>query len=325
MNAQMSALRDVIYGATEFGADLTSVCHELGLEPHELNDSEKFVTEDQAAKFWDVLLRHTKDPLLGLHLGERAGPTILGMIGYLMQSSSTVYESTIMLCKFNELYTPVIKFSGELTSENFFVHYDPSLSWQHLAPEGTRQAVEIGMSCALAITKTLTGKRIYPLRVELTYPPRLRHEYERIFQAPIHFNSKRNTLVFHKTDAAVPILSYDKSLFEFFNNTLAQKLKSLQGNELFSDKIKQLIINDFKGQTPSIEIASAKLNMTPRSLQRKLKEDNTSYRTIITDLKKELAQTIMGQSDFRVGEVAELLGYADSSSFRKAYKKWGLA
>ncbi len=325
MNAQMSSLRDIIYGAVEFGADLAAVCNELGFAPHELNDSEKFVTYDQAAKFWDVLLDHTKDPLLGLHLGERANPTILGMIGYLMQSSSSVYESTLMLCKFNELYTPVVKFSAELTSKDFSVHYDPAMSWQQVAPEGTRQAIEIGMSSALAIAKTLTGKKIHPLCVELTYPPRMRQEYERVFQSKINFNSKRNTLVFSKDAATVPILSYDKSLFQFFNDTLEQKLKSLNENESFSDRVKQMLISDFKGQSASIEIAASKLNLTPRSLQRKLKDDGTSYRDIVNDLKKDLAQTIMKRSDFRVGEVAEILGYSDSSAFRKAYKKWGFA
>jgi AraC-like DNA-binding protein len=62
--------------------------------------------------------------------------------------------------------------------------------------------------------------------------------------------------------------------------------------------------------------------MTPRSLQRKLKEDGMTFRELVNGLKKEIARDIMRTQGYRVGELAEMLGYADSSSFRKAYKKW---
>jgi AraC-like DNA-binding protein len=324
MRAQMTILRDIIYSASTHGADFKKVCEELGFEPDELNNSGVMAPYEKAAPLWSVVIKHTKDPLLGLHLGEELSPTILGMIGYLMQSSKNLYESFHIVIKYWELFSSMSKLSMEQQEGHVLISDESIIVWQHQYPEDARQAVEFALSGVIKLFKMLSGRKVLPVRVEFAYPPRSVHEYERIFQTPIHFNGTCNTLTFRKSDLLIPILSYDKSLFEFFNNTLGQKLKSLQGNELFSDKIKQLIINDFKGQTPSIEIASAKLNMTPRSLQRKLKEDNTSYRTIITDLKKELAQTIMGQSDFRVGEVAELLGYADSSSFRKAYKKWRL-
>src|SRR5687767_11109778 len=178
------------------------------------------------------------------------------------------------------------------------------------------------MAGMLKIFKTLSGRKIFPTHVALAYPSRSLGEYERIFQAVINFQGKRNTLTFRKSDLLLAVVSYDKSLFVFFNNTLDQKLKSLRKDERFSDRLKQMIIGDFKGRPPSIDIAASHFNMTARSLQRKLKEEKKTYRDIITEIKKELAQAILTRTDFRIGEVAEILGYADSSSFRKAYRKW---
>jgi len=324
MHAQTPIIRDIIYGATARGADFKKICQELGLDPQALNDSDKPVPFKPAAEVWNVVIDHTKDPLLGLHLGEELSPAILGMIGYLMQSSGTLHEAVNMLIKYNDLYSTMMKFSSEEVADQILIHYDPAILWQHQYPESARQSIEISMAGMLKIFKTLSGRKIFPTQVALSYPSRSLAEYERIFQAAIHFQSKRNTLTFRKSDLCLAIISYDKSLFAFFNSTLDQKLKSLRNEERFSDRLKQMIINDFKGRPPSIDIAASHFSMTARSLQRKLKEEQRSYRDIVTDIKKELAETILTRTDFRIGEVAEILGYSDSSSFRKAFKKWSV-
>jgi AraC-like DNA-binding protein len=324
MHAQMAILRDVIYGATARGGDFIKMCDELGFAPHELNESDRLVPFESAAKAWDVVVQSTKDKLLGLHLGEELSPTILGMVGYLMQNCPTILGSFIWLEKYWSLISTMAKFEVEETHEQVLIHKESALAWQHQYPESARQSVEISMSGILTLAKFLTGKKILPVRVEFAYPSRSLSEYERIFQSPIQFNAKSNTLTFRNSDFLLPVVKYDKSLFEFFNKTLEQKLGALKKEERVSDQLKQMILNDFKGRTPSIEIAASKLNMTARSLQRKLKDDGTGYREIVKNLKKDLAQTILAQPEFRVGEVAEILGYSDSSSFRKAYKKWAI-
>ncbi|HZB14365.1 MAG TPA: AraC family transcriptional regulator ligand-binding domain-containing protein, partial [Chryseolinea sp.] len=130
MQAQMPILRDIIYGAAARGADFRKICEELGLDPQELNDS-KPVPFKPAAEVWNVAIAHTNDPLLGLHLGEELSPAILGMIGYLMQSSGTLYEAINMLIKYNQLYSTMMKFSLEESADQILIHYEPAILWQH--------------------------------------------------------------------------------------------------------------------------------------------------------------------------------------------------
>lgn len=322
MHAQMSILRDIIYGAVVRGADLKKVCAALDIDPNHLHDSERLVPFKPSAEVWDVTLAHTHDPLLGLHLGEEIGPSILGMIGYLMQSSSTLHEALLQLEKFNALHSTMLKYVLKESDGTLTIHYEPAMLWQHQYPESVRQSIEIAMSGMLTIFRVLSGKRIFPIKVALAYPVRAIKEYERIFQSTIQFNAKENFLVFSMQSLTTSVISYDKSLFAFFNHTLEQKLETLTSSKPFSAKIAQMVIIDFKGRLPSIEVAASHLNMTARSLQRKLKEEQTSYRQLVMGLKKELAETILSRPDFRVGEVANMLGYSDSSAFRKALKKW---
>jgi AraC-like DNA-binding protein len=322
MEAHMPIIRDIIYAAVARGGDLKTMCAETGVDVLELNDSGKMAPFDPAAKVWDVTIAHTGDPLLGLHMGEEISTTILGMIGYLMQNSVTLFQALEQLCAFNDLYSTMMKFNVRKNDNVVEFVFEPAPLWTSRYPESVRQSIELSMAGTLRIFKTLSGKNIYPTLVEQTYPKRKITEYERIFQCALKFNASRNALSFASKDLEQPVVSHDKSLFNFFNSTLQQKLNSLKINRSTAEKVKHTLLSDFKGRMPSIEIVALHLGLTPRSLQRKLKDESLSFRELTATLKKELALSIMKKERYSAKEVADVLGYSDSSAFRKAFKNW---
>ena len=82
------------------------------------------------------------------------------------------------------------------------------------------------------------------------------------------------------------------------------------------------ILSGFKGQMPPIEVLAAHLNTNTRTFQRRLSAEGSSYRIVCSDLRKELALAMMERSDKSITDVAEMLGYADHTSFRRAFKNW---
>lgn len=76
----------------------------------------------------------------------------------------------------------------------------------------------------------------------------------------------------------------------------------------------------FKGQIPTVEEAAAAMNMTVRTLQRKLTEEQTSFRQIANEVKKEISLQLMKNANLT--EVADVLGYSDLPAFRRAFKSW---
>jgi AraC-like DNA-binding protein len=324
MHAQMSILRDIIYGSVAYGADVNRVCAALKIDPRDLNDSERLVPFKPAAEVWDVVLDETNHPLLGLHLGEKMSPAILGMIGYLMQSSQTLLEAIIQLAKFNDLHSTMMKYIIVESRDEVEIQFHPAAVWQHQYPESVRQSVELAMSGILTLFRTVSSKSVFPLKVELMEPSRSVGEYERVFRNTIVFNASRYASTFRKSDLLLPVTSFDKSLFARFGEILDKKLKSLNAEEKFSDKIRKVILTEFKGNSPSVELVAARMNMTTRSIQRRLKEEDTTYRQIAGRFKKELADIVLSDPKFSVSEVSTLLGYSDSSALRKALKRWSL-
>ncbi len=319
---QNSILRGIIYGAVKRGANLKQLCGKVGVDPQELNDAEKLLDWEISASAWDYALEMTGDPILALHMGEDINLSAFGTLGYLMQSSSTLEEALSLLVKYNNTLSTIFYFSIERSAKGLTFYYDPAPIFVNKYPESARQAIDALASSFIQAFYFLTGKRIFPLRAEFALPKKYLEEYERILQTNIVFNAQRNCLVYRHEDMLAPIVSYDKSLFSFFNLLLLEKQKTLATQKSFRDEIKEVLLSQFGGQIPLIEVVAAHMNMSLRTFQRKLAGEKISFRQVTNEVRKELALTLMSNPYSKKGDIAQLLGYTDLSSFQRAYKNW---
>ena len=145
-------------------------------------------------------------------------------------------------------------------------------------------------------------------------------EYERVFQSPLQFKASFNQLIFFSSQLHVPVLSYDRSLLSVFEQMLTQKKKKQKEN--ISDRLRQLILSEFMGQVPAIEILASRFNLTTRSLQRRLSHEGVTFRALTIKIKNEVASQLLSSKHANVAEISHLLGYSEASAFSRAYKKW---
>jgi AraC-like DNA-binding protein len=287
-----------------------------------LNDAEKHLDWEISAASWDYAVEMTGDPLLALHMGQENNVSAFGMLGYLIQSCATLEEALELTVRYNNTLTDVFHFSTERAGQAFTYFFDPVPQFRHKYPESSRQAVELMMSSLIQVFYALTGKRIYPLRAQMTYPKRNQSEYERILQTQIVFDAERNGLTYRQEDIVMPIITYDKSLYSFFNLMLTEKQQARATQKSFADDIKAVLLSQFGGQIPPVEVVAARMNMSVRTFQRRLAEEKITFRQVTHALRKELALSLMSNGSSKKADIAELLGYADLSSFQRAYKNW---
>jgi AraC-like DNA-binding protein len=322
MFAHMPIIRDILYGAVNRGASLEVLCEKLNISAEQLRENDSRVDFKTAMKAWDLSVKYSQDPLLGLHLGEGTHATILGMVGYLMQTSATLEEAFRQVAKYSSVATDM--FSYRIVNDSrdaITLEFAPAEMWVKLSASSARQAVDQAMAGTLHVFQLLAGKRIHPIRVEMKAPrPSHISEYERVFSVQTTFRSRKNVLTFRRVDLNRPILSYDESLFKSFESLLQKKAN--KEVHLMRDRLRTLILVEFTGQVPAIEIAASAFNLTTRSLQRKLEAEGTSYREIASAIKEEVARELLASKDTKVSEVARLLGYSEASSFRRAFKNW---
>lgn len=321
MEFQVSIIRAVIYGAVSRGANFQQLCEKIGMHPYDLNDAERLVPLDDLIPLWTYAVEMTNDPLLGLHMGEEINLSAFGMLGYLMQSCPNMGEALKALSKYNNTLTSVLTYSFHADKATGSLQVDVNPYYETKSPLGSRQAVDLSIS-GIKTAMLITGKRMPALQVEFRHPKRNQAEYERALGTRVVFNAPVNRITFSKEDLDRPIVSYDKSMFALFSSLLIDKQRSLKQQKSFVEQVRQVILMNFKGQSPPVDVIASQMCMHPRSFQRKLAEEKSSYREVSQQVKKELALELMKSGSSRISEVAVLMGYADPTTFRRAFKGW---
>jgi len=312
--AHMPIIRDIVYGVASHGGSLHDMCAKLNLAVADLGDSEKRADFETSCRAWEYAVRVTSDPLLGLHIGRSSNPSIMGLVGYLMQNSETLLDAFKQVSEYGKIATNMFDYQVIEKKEQIILRYTPVAIWRQLYPNGARQATDQAMAGTLNVFYLLSGQRIFPQKVEMTKRKSVR-PYEEVFNAPVVIGGT-DQLVFNREQLLVPVLRYDRSLFKAFEDLARQKRKPTT----MTGQVRQLIVNDFKGTTPPIEVVASKLNITVRSLQRRLSAENNSFRKITNQVTKEIAERLLKSTNYKVADIAGILGYSGPRSFRRAYK-----
>jgi len=320
MFAHMPIIQGILYGSVQRGANLSDLCDRIGISIHDLGDSEFKVPFEQACLTWEYCVQQTNDNLLGLHLGETSTMSLLGLVGNLMQSSPDLLSAFETMTHYIDQATDMIHFGLKQNAHEVTLSFRPRALWLKTNSISIRHSMEQSMAGTLHVFCLLAGKKVKPIKTtflhkrggDLT-------EYQRVFGADVQFNGMGNHLVFKREDLLTPILSHDKWLFTFFEKILKEKKATTQ--QSLTEQIKYLVRTDFQGHIPSIEAVAGRLNMTTRTLQRKLTAEGISYRALVAEVHKKLA-TQLFKLNSTASQISSLLGYSDPSAFRRAYKKW---
>ena len=114
-----------------------------------------------------------------------------------------------------------------------------------------------------------------------------------------------------------------KSLkFKFFEPELKKRLDELELDSSFRDRVHSSLLELLPAGGSSIEIVADKLGISKRTLQRRLKDESTSFQDVLNQTREELARYYLQNSSLSGGEISHLLGFDDPNSFFRAFQIW---
>ena len=96
----------------------------------------------------------------------------------------------------------------------------------------------------------------------------------------------------------------------------------LPSSESFADSLKVLMRSLINQKVFKIEQTAEILNLSPRTLQRHLMKENTSYTQIRNQINYEMAVQKLAHSNDSIKEIADQLGYSSGGHFTRAFKRW---
>jgi len=123
-------------------------------------------------------------------------------------------------------------------------------------------------------------------------------------------------------DLELPLPNADPRLCAILDRHAKQLLEQLPRVPRLSQRVRELIAAELKEGSPTSESIARKLQMSDRTLRRRLEEDDTTYEKLVEGLRKALAERYMSEPNFSIDDVAFMLGYSEVNAFRRAFRRW---
>lgn len=321
--SSMSFVRNLLMTVISEDAELDAICRELGLTREQLAQTDAKISLEKCVKAWNIALRQTNDPFLGLHMGNTTTPSLVGMVGYLAETSPDLLTAYQHVQQYNLAVTNATQFSVEVHGDALHYYVEPIKAWYMLSEEAARQIVEHSMSTSVHVAKLFTGKIIHPIKVMLRFPrPKDTTTYQQVLKCEPSFGQDCNCIVYRLRDMKLPVVGYNPVLNRMFKELLEKQLANIEQQESFASEVRRAILHNFDEALPQLADVVQYLHISPRTLQRRLQEEGTSFQQIFESVKLELATGMLRKPNLTVNEIAYKLGYAEPSVFRRAFKKW---
>ena len=291
-----------------------------GIDPDILSKTDSFLSYDQVAALFQAVTSTTDDAALGLHVGEGSQYQALDVVGHLIATSNDVRGALDELFKYKDLISPYtyfdLKEEGDKAILSFSVDEEVSFANNHYYHEMIASSV-------VTLWRELVGGQVGLLGVRFMHPvqPYL-DEYERIFQVPLEFGCEANELIITRESLDVSIATAYPEYHNKVEKLASEKLNRLLQGESLSIQVQDFIADNIGKANISLEAVASHFNVTARTLQRKLKQEDYSFAELRDGLRHKLALKYLKDATMDIETVAQRLGFSDASNFYHAFKRW---
>ncbi len=311
-SASLSNYVELVRG---LGRDPAPFLRTVGLTAQDLADTEALIPRDAARELLEITARATRTEDFALRLAAQRKLSTLGPISLVLREEPTARQAIDTLSRYLKLVNASLILVVEETRDSLIIREDllpsPGLSM--------RQSVELAVGTLYRMLADLIGPGWKPREVCFTHrAPTPLDAYRAFFGRTPKFNQEFNGLVCASADLAKPRAFSDQGAAALARKYLEAAMHA-QGDNL-QDLCMQTIQALLPGGECSAEEVARLLQMDRRTLHRQLTAADLTYSRLLDQVRTNLVQRHLGESDLPLGEIAGLLGFARLSSFSHWFK-----
>ena len=302
------------------GCDSAALFAAAGLDIAALDDPNARYPLAGTTRLWQLATEATGNPCFGLAVASEVTQTTFHALGYSLSASTTLQQAFERIVRYFRLVTDAVEL--ELTHQADGYHF---VIRPRPGPElPAHEAVDAFVALFVRFCRAMLGREFSPLRVRLARPAppaEGRAGFDALFRAPLEFGCTETALWFaapafeRRLEGANPELAR-------LNDEVALRYLARFDRDNLNARLRAALIEQLPLGEPSAAKLAAQLHVSLRSLQRRLAEEGTSYEDLLTATRRELALSHLADTRYSLSEVAYLLGFADASSFSRAFKRW---
>ena len=258
------------------------------------------------------------DPALGLVLGEKLRVTTHGSLGVVLMSSPDVRTMLKEFSLYAAVPVPFLKVT--LNKNNHFyvleiVDLPPSIPFH-------ASISELVLTSVQSVIEDAIGKKITTGRFNFIHAkPEYATKYQEILHSPCQFSTKNYQYCIPIDIGNSPSIFSDEHLLKHAKNLCDKQLNEITKSSTLENEIKTLLYENI-GHIWTIDDVAMAMNTSKRTVARKLKNEGCTYKSILDSVHKEVASNYLMRDNLSVDRIGFLIGYSDSSNFRRSFKRW---
>ena len=314
-----SALTTLFQAAKALDADLDALVAEAGFSPADVLDTDRQFPVADLLHLYHCVAKASQTPDIGLYVGRIDYINRLNLQLYACSGCQTFREYLNVMPSVLRIVGDI----GEVTVRRESEYL--CLDWQPLDKATNRQRYlsDSSLGVAAAIVNSVCVQPIPVRAAHFTYPePQDLSLLRQQFGDNLRFDQPVSCLYFDRACLDYPLIGLDAD----WGQVLAQPIRHLfEENSESSDFIialRKALLRLLPSGEMGLDKVAAALNISRRSLQRRLAEQGTQFLQILQELRAELAQQYLGDERLSITDISFLLGYMDQSSFSAAFRSW---
>lgn len=258
-------------------------------------------------------------PALGLDMGVRYHLTAYGIWGFALMSAPTLRIAFETGLRYADLTYSHIAMQLTPVADELWLEMDASALPTNLQ----RFLVERDMAAVATMQRELFIGATLPRRIELAFAAPLDvAPYRQLFGLVPLFGGACNRIIFDARVLDQPLPQANPRAAQLAEAQCRQLLTLRRARSGLAAQVRECLLREIGGRLPGIEQVASHLNLTSRTLRRRLTAEGTSFSALLDELRQTLAEELLGTAGMKVAEVATRLGYAESASFLHARKRW---
>jgi AraC-like DNA-binding protein len=320
--ASIPAVRQYVRFAQDQNLDVIAALRAADIDVKCLDQTEERVSSEQFQAFVLNLVEQSQDPLLGLKSGAYVQPGSYSVLGYIVMSCATLGEAIARIAPYEKLVGDM----GVTTLES--VPPNLLLRW-HCAypnPRVRAQMTDNVLASWVNYARWLSDDPAGPLEVRLEHglsDPALRQEYEKVFGCPVRFDQPLNGILISPDLLHKPLRQPDQLLRRTLEDHAQTQIAALAEDDVqVVIRVKNMIHYLLRAGISRMDSVADELQMTTRTLQRRLKVHDLTYQQLLDEVRQELAQDYLTNTQLPLMDIALRLGFAETRSFHRSFKTW---
>jgi len=292
----------------------------LGLRSQDFDDPDGLLPFESFVAAWVEVAAAPGSEDVGLRLGQLSTPRLLGALGYAMVHASSGTEAIRLFARFRRLVSDTLAPEIDIDRDHVVFH----LAW----PPRVARLVPFADSAfmgQLTLLRELCGlPESAPLAVEAFYQCARPSgaDRSRVLGCPTHFGCPETRFVLDRALLERPLPRTDPALFHYLERHAAAVAEGLPTHADLSARVRRLVTDALRGGEPSPARTAKALGVSQRTLQRRLRDEGTTFASIVDGIRRELSEQYLSEPNVAAFEVAFLLGYSEPSAFHRAFRRW---